>query len=395
MHAASFHAFAAVYDQWQFLCPVCPVSPAEPTDLLIIGAGIIGLACAKAALDRGLRVRLLEAQPAAVGASVRNFGFVTVTGQQRGAHYRRAQRSAEVWAEVAAQAGIHVCHRGLLLALQREEAEAVMEAFLATEMGQGLVRLSQAEAEQRVPGLQARAFIYSPHELRVESREALPLLADWLVARGLHYHPGTRVAHVECGRAETRTGAVFQADRIIVCPGVAVGELFPQLARERQLRTCTLQMLRVRSPSLQLGTALMSDLSLVRYEGYSALPEASALRARLEREQAAWLEAGIHLIAVGSRDGSIVLGDSHVYGEAEQPFASASIDELILTELTRLTGRRDVEVEERWIGTYPSADSPCFQADVMPGVRVVVVTGGTGASTGFALGEEAVEAICA
>jgi hypothetical protein len=35
------------------------------------------------------------------GASIRNFGFVTVTGQQAGRCWRRAKRSVDVWLEIA------------------------------------------------------------------------------------------------------------------------------------------------------------------------------------------------------------------------------------------------------------------------------------------------------
>jgi len=56
------------------------------------------------------------------GASVRNFGFVTVTGQAAGITWRRARRSRDMWAELAPLAGIAVLQRGLLVAARRQEA---------------------------------------------------------------------------------------------------------------------------------------------------------------------------------------------------------------------------------------------------------------------------------
>lgn len=53
---------------------------------LVVGAGIIGLATAFAACQRGLRVAVVERHAQCIGPSVRNFGFVTVTGQRRGDH---------------------------------------------------------------------------------------------------------------------------------------------------------------------------------------------------------------------------------------------------------------------------------------------------------------------
>jgi hypothetical protein len=55
----------------------------------------------------------------------------------------------------------------------------------------------------------------------------------------------------------------------------------------------------------------MTDLSLVRYLGYSELPEAAPLLARLRQEQPEYLAQGIHLISVQGADGGLVVGDSH------------------------------------------------------------------------------------
>ncbi|HEY3736031.1 MAG TPA: FAD-dependent oxidoreductase, partial [Jatrophihabitans sp.] len=50
-------------------------------DLVVVGAGIVGLGHAAAALRRGLSVVVLERDSRAVGASVRNFGHVCTTPQ--------------------------------------------------------------------------------------------------------------------------------------------------------------------------------------------------------------------------------------------------------------------------------------------------------------------------
>jgi hypothetical protein len=92
----------------------------------------------------------------------------------------------------------------------------------------------------------------------------------------------------------------------------------------------------------------MGDLSLVRYEGYSALPEAAALRAELERDEAESLAHGIHLIAVQSADGSLVVGDSHHYGPAPSPFASEAVDQLMLRHLREALHMEGDQVVERW-----------------------------------------------
>jgi hypothetical protein len=149
-------------------------------------------------------------------------------------------------------------------------------------------------------------------------------------------------------------------------------------------------MLRLASPGFSLPAALMSDLGLLRYAGYSALPEAAPLRARLEAEQREHLEHGIHLIVAQSADGTLVVGDSHHYAATPDPFADERVDQLILEEFAAATGRLAPAVLERWTGTYASAADAMFIDAPAPDVRLVMVTGGSGASTGFALGEEVI-----
>jgi glycine/D-amino acid oxidase-like deaminating enzyme len=105
-------------------------------DLAVVGAGIVGLAHAYAAARRGARVVVIERDLAANGASIRNFGFITVTGQARGEVWRLARRTRDLWTEIAPAAGVASLHRGLVLTLRRRESVALAEAFLATEMGE-------------------------------------------------------------------------------------------------------------------------------------------------------------------------------------------------------------------------------------------------------------------
>ena len=371
---------------------------AKHYDLAVVGAGIVGLGSALAAARKGKRVVVVERDAACVGASIRNFGFVTVTGQRRGAHWQRARRSRDVWAEVAPKAGIEIVHRGTTILARRPEAVAVAEAFLRTEMGEGCRMLSAAEAATMAPALrrgEGSTILYSEHELRVESRTAIPKLAAWLQTEmGVDFLWSTAVRDVALPRIATSRGEI-RADAAIVCPGHDRSTLYADRIASTALTVCTLQMLRVRPQRpAALDAAVMSDLSLGRYEGFADLPEVAALKARLAREEAAALAAGVHLIVVRSADGSLVVGDSHVYGDAPAPFASEEFDALILAELDKVLDLGAWSVAERWTGSYISSKSDVVWTDAPePNVRIALVTGGAGASTGFALGEDVVASL--
>jgi len=360
-------------------------------DLAVVGAGIVGLAHAYAAARLGKRVAVIERSGRANGASIRNFGFVTVTGQNRGETWRRARRSRDVWAEVAEASGIAIEQTGLLLTLRRPESLRVAEAFLKTEMGEGCTLLDRAELSARLPGATADAALWSPHELRVESRTAIARLADWLHEKWrVEFLFETAVLTVDLPRIQTSRGTIA-ADAAVICPGDDFVSLFPDRIAQYKPTKCRLTMLRLAAPGFRLPAALMSDLGLVRYHGYADLPEATALRQCLEKEQPAHLKHGVHLIAVQSADGSLVVGDSHHYDATPQPFAEAETERLILDEFRAATGIAPPSVTERWTGVYASSpERPMFVDTPAPAVRVVLVTGGNGASTGFAIGEEVI-----
>jgi FAD dependent oxidoreductase TIGR03364 len=362
-------------------------------DIAIVGAGIVGLAHALAAARLGKRVIVIERNGRAVGASIRNFGFITVTGQERGDTWRRARRSRDVWVEIAPQAGIAVEHEGLLVTARRPESIAVLEAFLMTEMGEGCALLSRDETRARLPSARDRKVsgaLFSPHDVRVESRTAIAKLAHWLRERwSVDFHFDTAVTEAAPPEIRTSRGTIA-AGAAIICPNDDFATLFPKRIAQYQLTKCRLSMLRLADPGFRLPAALMSDLGLVRYLGYSALPEAKALRALVEKEQPRHLAHGVHLIVVQSADGSLVVGDSHHYDDAPEPFAEAETERLILDELKTATGI-EAPVTERWTGIYASAKDRAMLIDEpAPNVRVVIVTSGTGASTAFAIGEEVV-----
>jgi len=361
-------------------------------DLAVIGGGIIGLAHAYVAAKAGKRVAVIEKDVRANGASIRNFGFITVTGQERGESWRLARRTRDIWAELAPRAGIRIEQEGLYLAARSQEAIAVIDAFLRTEMGEDCRLLSPAAFREKASGLggsDLMGALYSPHEVRVESRDAIPFLAAWLEeALGVVFFNETVAFDVAPPRLRTSRGTI-EAGMVVVCPGDDFTTLYRDRIAQYRLRKCRLSMLKLADPGFRLPGALMSDLSLVRYRGYGALPEARALEARLRAEQPRHFANGVHLIVAQGADGGLIVGDSHHYDALPRPFAPASAEEDILDEYARAAGRAAPPVQERWVGVYAVADDRTYLIDKPEDdVRLVIVTSGTGASTGFGIAEK-------
>ncbi|OKH86244.1 TIGR03364 family FAD-dependent oxidoreductase [Thalassospira sp. TSL5-1] len=364
-------------------------------DLAVVGAGIVGLGVALAAAQKGLSVIVIDRDKRANGASIRNFGFVTVTGQKAGAHWQRARKSRDIWADIAPKANIPVLQHGLVLPAYRTEAVDVLHEFLQTEMGADCHLIDTKTAQEKIPLLRQsgiQEILFSPHELRVESASAIPQLQKWLTeALNVDFLWNATVKEVTDQGINSSAGLI-RAESIAVCPGNEFSTLFPDLIATHDLKISTLQMLRLTAPNMpHLQSPVMSDLSLARYEGFTNLASSGALQNRLDQELPETREAGIHLIAVQSADGSLIVGDSHVYSDTPEPFASGKTEELILEAFKDVIDLPDYRVSERWTGSYAAAsDRPILVERPAQNIRLVIVTGGTGASTGLALGEQIV-----
>ena len=147
-------------------------------DLAVVGAGILGLASALAGVRRGLRVVVIDRDTRANGASVRNFGFVTVSGQQRGTMWQRARRSREVWQEVAERPTSRSSTRRLDDGAAAESAACSRRSWPPTWPAAAacwILPKPAAVVRSWRAGTARRAREH--HELRVEPCEAIPRLA--------------------------------------------------------------------------------------------------------------------------------------------------------------------------------------------------------------------------
>jgi FAD dependent oxidoreductase TIGR03364 len=353
-------------------------------DVCVVGAGIVGLSHALEARSRGLSVVVLERSQRSIGASVRNFGHVIVSGMAAGRPLEAALRARERWLDVGGRAGLDVQECGTVIAARSGDELEVL-AGVADEPARGarLVSAEQVGALVPIPVRGLVGGLHATRDLRVDPRGAVAGLAA-LVDDVRFGAPVHAVATGEVHGA----GIEVRAERVIVCPGPDYDCLAPALVPARAgLTRCKLQMLRVGAPDgRRYGPALLTGLSLLRYPGYRAQTGADALAARIAAESPELLKRGVHLIVTQLPGGDLILGDTHEYGDAVSPFGDEALDELVLTQARRLLGVQHFDVRERWHGTYPTAPGDPFLIEhPLPGVSVVEVVSGIGMTTALGL----------
>lgn len=369
-------------------------SPPSGASVAIIGAGIVGLANAWAAARRGWRVTVFERSPRASGGSIRNFGMVWPIGQPAGAPYHTALTSCDAWRELI-DAGVlwgRAC--GSLHVAHRDDEWHVLEEFaaLAPRLGVECALVTPEEVHRRSPGVQPeglRGGLYSPTEICVNPRQAVRDLPGWLREKfGVAFRFATTVTRVESGALMTAGGERFRFDRIQICGGPDFETLYPELLAAAPMKRCKLQMMRTvpQAGGWDLGCHLASGLTLRHYEIFRTCSSLRRLCERVAAETPELDRFGIHVMASQNDRGEVILGDSHEYDEAIEPFDRQEIDDLILREVRKVFRVPDWAVAERWHGVYAKCLSgPVFEAQPAPGVGIMTGTGGAGMTMSFGL----------
>ena len=373
-----------------------PGPAAPPSDLVVVGAGVVGLAHAAEALDRGLSVTVVERDDRPVGASVRNFGHGCVTAQA-GRALRLATRARARWVELGSRAGFWVGEAGTVVAARHPDEMAVLEEFATARHGEARL-LSPAEVQEVAP-VATEPLVggaHLPGDVRVDPRAAVPALARWLAGRpGARFLWSTSLTGVEPGRVSTSRGPIV-AGRTVVCVGHDVDRLFPDVAAEAGVQRCSLHMLRVAAPGgRRWAPAVLTGTSLLRYAAFASCPSAEAVRRRLAAEAPQLLAADVNLMFTQHPGGDLLVGDTHHRAPTLDAFRDEALDELLLAEARALLGAGRLEVRERWQGVYASAPGEFLVATPVEGARVVSVTTGIGMTTAFGLAPEVLDDLLA
>lgn len=364
---------------------------------IVIGAGIVGLATARALSLRGYSVTVIERTEKAVGASIRNFGMVWPIGQPDGKLYDRAMRSRQVWKEIADSIGIWYEEAGSLhVAAEADEWQVLQELHHHfSGNGRATQLLSPEQIGQRFSGIHTRALLgglYSDTELIVDPREAISSIPAYLEEYlGVTFLWQKQVNRVEAGKVYLGQ-QVLQADLVCICSGADFETLYPEVFANTQITKCKLQMLRYLSEKAdqRIGTSVCGGLSLIHYHSFQSAPSLPALKKRYETEMAEYLKWGIHVMVSQNSSGELTVGDSHEYGHTLDPFDRAEVNRLIMDYLERFMITEDWKLVQSWNGVYPKMTNGQTEVLLNPesGIYILNGLGGAGMTLSFGLAEE-------
>jgi glycine oxidase len=268
-------------------------------DLLVLGGGVIGLAIAWRARQRGMTVTVLERDRIGCGTSRVAAGMLAPVAEvEFGESGRRVLelglRSADMWPEFAEQlqaaseADVGFLRTGTLLLARDEDEARELERQIDFRDSLGLAsnRLRPSEAREREPALAptVRLALEAPEDHSVDPRLVLAALRAACLAAGVRLREHAPVSRVESdghGRvtgvtlageeiAGDSSGELLPAERIVLATGAWSGQIagLPE-GGGVPVRPVRGQLLRLRDPA---GVGLLRGV--VRFEGGYLVPRA-------------------------------------------------------------------------------------------------------------------------
>jgi FAD dependent oxidoreductase TIGR03364 len=338
----------------------------------------------------GFEVDHLEADAQPIGASVRNFGLVWVSGRRGGAELSAAKRARTRWEALSNEVpGIGFRPAGSLTVALNPAERKVMEIYASSSdaAARGTGFLEPTDVARAHPGLRSdiAGALWCSEDGVVEPGSVLGALRDQLRIEGRYrFVPGRRVVQVEHGSVIDHTHERWSGDIVVLALGAWwFAELAERLAAA-PLRRVRLQMCSTAPYEHRLPASIADADSMRYYPAYESAP-----LEHLPDQSPVAAHHHMQLLLVQRLDGTLTIGDTHAYDE---PFDFAISEEPTLELLARASSILEhplPAVVRRWTGVYlaPSDESLCFREEVKPDVWVVTGAGGRGMTCAPALSE--------
>jgi glycine oxidase len=221
-------------------------------DVVVVGAGIIGLACAWRARQRGLSVLVVEGKSPGAGSSRVAAGMLApVTEAEFGEQelLRLNLEGLERWAGFADELGGELHHRrcgALVVAADRDDAEELHRLHeFQLSLGLDADWLTPSECRRLEPGLSPRCGggILARHEQHVDP----VAVVSALLSKDLDVMQGDPVVAVEDHGVRLRSGLTLEAEQVVIAAGCWSGSGIEGLP-ELPVRPIKGQILALRRP---------------------------------------------------------------------------------------------------------------------------------------------------
>ena len=197
-------------------------------DVIVIGAGIVGAACAQALAKRGLKVLVLDA--GLPGATAAGMGHLLVL-DDNAAELALSQYSLKRWRDMARSLPDDCAYRSngtLWLAANAEEMAVAEHKFSTLREHDEDCEIVTAKA-LRVREPQLREGLEGGLLIKGDGILYAPATARWMLDHPLIRQQRATVTEVDGNRLRLADGQWLSAERVLLANGIQATELCPEL----------------------------------------------------------------------------------------------------------------------------------------------------------------------
>ncbi|WP_192454776.1 TIGR03364 family FAD-dependent oxidoreductase [Acinetobacter oleivorans] len=374
-------------------------------DLIIVGAGILGLSAAIQAQEQGLKACIFEKNTQPVGATRRNFGMVgtsTLTHpEQQWRNYALETRSfyqriqAETDISFAQRQGVYLANTALEWQVLNEFAERASNYQISVHLrshDELVTQFSYLNPEQHFQG----GLVFE-EDYSVEPHVIGRRLLAYARSQGVEIYTNACVVQTQYQQesclVRLASDEAYRANKVLICHGEIIDVLYPDLLQSLNLKRCGLQMALTHRFHQNLNASMYSGLSISRYPAFEICPSHAEL---VKASQQGFIkEFGIHILIKQNEFGELIVGDSHEYhsiNEAPQFEQREEINEFIQTYCHEKLGLTLPPIQKRWNGYYLTHEHElACVTEAEKNIFLVSAIAGKGMTTGAGFMKEILE----
>ncbi|MGH9544883.1 MAG: NAD(P)/FAD-dependent oxidoreductase [Terriglobales bacterium] len=346
-------------------------------DVVVVGAGIVGAACAEECTRQGLRVAILDRDVIAGGATATGMGHIVVMDDSE-AQFALTRYSRQLWQqlrpELPADVEYHQCGTIWVAADEEEMAEVRRKAKYYGQRGVTTEVLDPKALEMLEPNLRKgmAGGLLVPEDVVFCPPCAARFLIERAQAAGAKLHLGTPVSQIGKGRVRLADGTEFSAPAIINAAGAWASALTPGASVKQRK-----------------GHLVLTD----HYPGF----------VRHQLVELAYLKSA-HSVSTDSvafnvqprKSGQIIVGSSRQYGAEHSEVDGGVLDRMLRRAYEYMPKLADLSTVRVWTGFRPASPDNLPLIGPWPGDPTVFLAAGhegLGITTSLATGRLVVDQI--
>lgn len=243
------------------------------TEVIVVGAGIVGAATAYYLSRSRRRVTLIDAKFPGFGASGRNGGYIWTHMRAPGVQMRMALASRAIYDEFVNELDDFEFRPSGGMTYFFEHQKQLFKELVEERQSAGLpmTMLTREEARQMAPILSESiaGAMFNPLDAYMNTGKLVQALALAAERNGAKIVSGTKVASIEVSNGAVRgvktPEGTYGADSVVLAAGAWVGELLEPLGINLPITPERMQSVELGKTDIQFGPAIYGPLAIKLY----------------------------------------------------------------------------------------------------------------------------------